>query len=82
MILYLCGHLAVIDPSQCCEVGGFCAVKAVVESGVIAVWERDHKLALFLSDLQENKPIISQNQTSLQQNINFQTQGIMFYYFI
>lgn len=52
---HLRGHLAVIDPAQGCEVGGFGTVESVVESGVISVRERDHELALFLSDLREKK---------------------------
>lgn len=52
---HLRGHLAVIDPAQGCEVGGFGAVESVVESGMISVRERDHELALFLSDLREKE---------------------------
>lgn len=42
---YLSGDFAVVDPAQTGEVGGFGAVKAVVEASVVAVRKRDHELS-------------------------------------
>ena len=48
---YLCGHLAVVYPSETGEVGGLCTVEAVVEASVVAVGERHHELPGLLSGL-------------------------------
>lgn len=48
-----CGHLAVIDPAQRGEVGGLCAVEAVVEAGVVAIGEGDHEVSRLLCDLHQ-----------------------------
>lgn len=48
---YLCGHFAIVYPTNCGEVGGLCAVKPVIESSVVTIREGDHELASFLSNL-------------------------------
>lgn len=47
--------LAVLDPSLCGEVGGFCTVETVVETSMIGVRERYHELTSLLSNLQERQ---------------------------
>ena len=45
--------LAVLDPSLCCKVSGFCTVEAVVEASVIGIGKCYHELTSPLSNLQE-----------------------------
>lgn len=59
---HLSGHLAVIDPPQSGEIGRFCTVEAVIESGVVAVGKRDHELPGLLCDLGRKRPTGEQGQ--------------------
>lgn len=45
--------LAVLDPSLCGKVGGFCTVEAVVETSMIGIRESDHELTSLLSNLRK-----------------------------
>lgn len=47
----LCGSLPILNPPRRCKVGGLGTVEAMVKTCVVTIWERDHDLSRFLSNL-------------------------------
>ena len=50
-IKYISSRFSEIDPAWHCEICGFCAVKSVIITSMVAVRKRDYKLASVLSYL-------------------------------
>lgn len=51
IVMYQSCPLAVVDPPLRGEVGRLCTVEAVVETSVVAEWERDDELSRLLDYL-------------------------------
>lgn len=62
---YLGCHFPVVNPAQSGEVGGLCAVEAVIEASVVTVWKGNHELSSLLGDLKNRnkRPHASADRT-------------------
>lgn len=60
---YQCGLFAIIDPSLSGKIGWLSTVESMVETSVIAKWERDNELARLLRHLDTSNNHGVQNRT-------------------